>query len=186
MDHCSFMVKFNLYPPSKLDWNSHRRLTVCGCDDNFCGVTVNYGWVEGQCPVVHSCSLHYVLYVLGGDVTDTIWEGQWPLREGELFKIICEWTKSGYTREKICNLNHHCNDDCNSSLEWSDLTHERKFVIWMIIAMMIVIRLKNANSREERVCVKINTCAHKSKGHVSLASQKMIWTFLRTHAEFAL
>ena len=22
-----------------------------------------------------------------------------------------------YTREKICNLNDHCNDDCNSSLE---------------------------------------------------------------------
>ena len=25
--------------------------------------------------------------------------------------------KSGYTREKICNLKDHCNDDCNSSLE---------------------------------------------------------------------
>ena len=28
--------------------------------------------------------------------------------------------------EKIRNLNDHCNDDCNSSLELSDLTHERK------------------------------------------------------------
>ena len=26
-------------------------------------------------------------------------------------------TKSGYTQEKIRNLNDHCNDDCNSSLE---------------------------------------------------------------------
>ena len=47
---------------------------------------------------------------------------------------------SGYTREKICNLNDHCNDDCNSSLELSDLTHERKFVTWMII-VMIAMRL---------------------------------------------
>ena len=36
--------------------------------------------------------------------------------------------ESSYTRQKIRNLNDHCNDDCNSSLELSDLTHERKFV----------------------------------------------------------
>ena len=58
-----------------------------------------------------------------------------------LYFILCILSKSGYTQENICNLNHHCNDDCNSSLEWSDLTHKKKFVIWMIIAMMIVIRL---------------------------------------------
>ena len=32
---------------------------------------------------------------------------------------------SSYTWEKICNLKDHCNHDCNSSLELSDLTHER-------------------------------------------------------------
>ena len=26
-------------------------------------------------------------------------------------------TRSGYTPEKICSLNYHCNDDCNSSLQ---------------------------------------------------------------------
>ena len=57
--------------------------------------------------------------------------------------------KSDYTQEKICNLNDHCNDDCKSSLEWSNLTHERKFVNWMIIVMMIAIYLQNANSWEE-------------------------------------
>ena len=50
-------------------------------------------------------------------------------------------TKSGYTREKIRNLNDDCNDDCNSALELSDLTHERKFVTWMTIVMMIASRL---------------------------------------------
>ena len=85
-------------------------------------------------------------------------------------------SRSGYsyTQEKICNFNDHCSDDCNSSLEWSDLTHERKFVIWMIIVMMIAIR------------VRINTCVHKHKGHVSSASQKMFWMFSHTHAKFAL
>ena len=34
---------------------------------------------------------------------------------------------------------------------------------------------------ERNEFVYINTCAHKSKGHVSSASQKMIWMFLRTH-----
>ena len=28
-----------------------------------------------------------------------------------------EKTLSGYTQENICNLNDHCNDDYNSSLE---------------------------------------------------------------------
>ena len=31
----------------------------------------------------------------------------------------------------------------------------------------------------------INTYGQKSQGHVSLASQKMIWMFLRTHTEFS-
>ena len=30
--------------------------------------------------------------------------------------------------------------------------------------------------------IYINTCARQSKGHVSSASQKMIWIILRTHA----
>ena len=47
---------------------------------------------------------------------------------------------SSYTWEKNRNLNDHCNDDCNSSLEFSDLKHERKFVTWMIIVMMIAMR----------------------------------------------
>ena len=55
--------------------------------------------------------------------------------------IITYYNYSGYTREKIRNLNDHCNDDCNSSLELSDLTHERKFVTWMIIVIMIAMRL---------------------------------------------
>ena len=89
---------------------------------------------------------------------------------------LCCSTMSGYTQEKICNLNHHCNDDCNSSLEWSDLTHKRK--------------IRNLNdhcnddcnlslecefSRGMSLC--INTYGKKSQGHVSLASQKMIWMF---------
>ena len=41
---------------------------------------------------------------------------------------VNKYNKSGYTREKIRNLNDHCNDDCNSSFELSDLTHEKKFV----------------------------------------------------------
>ena len=95
--------------------------------------------------------------------------------------LFCSETQSGYTREKIRNLNHHCNDDCNSSLELSDLTHERKFVTWIIIAMMIVNRLKECEF-SRGTGLYINTCARKSKGHVSSASQKMIWIILRTHA----
>ena len=63
-----------------------------------------------------------------------------------------------YTREKIRNLKDHCNDDCNSSLECEF---------------------------SRGMSLNINTCAHKYKGHVSSASQKMFWMFLRTHAKFA-
>ena len=31
-----------------------------------------------------------------------------------------------YTREKICNLNDHCNDDCNVSLEFRMRILERR------------------------------------------------------------
>ena len=55
-----------------------------------------------------------------------------------------------YTREKICNLNYHCNEDCNSSFEC-------KF--------------------SRGMSLYINTCAHKYKGHVSSASQKTFWMF---------
>ena len=100
----------------------------------------------------------------------------------------CSIPMSGYTREKIRNLNDHCNDDCNSSLEWSDLTHERKFVTWMIIVMMIAMRLSSLECEFSRGRTNsyINTRAHKYKGHVSSAAQKMIWMFLRTHAKFSL
>ena len=50
----------------------------------------------------------------------------------------------------------------------------------MIIAMMIVIRLKMWILERNEFVYK------KSQGHVSLASQKMIWMFLRTHTEFSL
>ena len=67
-----------------------------------------------------------------------------------IFRII-----GPYTREKIRNLNDHCNDDCNSSSECEF---------------------------SRGTSVYINTYAHKSKGHVSSAAQKMIWMFLRSHA----
>ena len=51
--------------------------------------------------------------------------------------LSAHMTKSGYTWEKICNLNDHCNDNCNSSLEWSDLTHKRNFVTWMMTAICL-------------------------------------------------
>ena len=63
--------------------------------------------------------------------------------------------RSGYTQEKICSLNDHFNDDCNSSLECEF---------------------------SRGTSLYTNTCTHKSKGHVSSASQKMIWMFLRTQA----
>ena len=84
-----------------------------------------------------------------------------------------------HTRE-----NDDCNDDCNSSLEWSDLTHERKFVTWMMIAL-IFSSLECEFSRGG-TNLYINTCVHKHKGHVSSASQKMFWIFLSTHAKCAL
>ena len=52
----------------------------------------------------------------------------WYSPEGTHFKPGFILECSGYTQEKIRNLNDHCNDDCNSSLELSDLAHERKFV----------------------------------------------------------
>ena len=46
-------------------------------------------------------------------------EGQWW--SGSFLLFCVTWNiqenKSGYIREKICNLNDHCNDDCSSSLE---------------------------------------------------------------------
>ena len=64
-----------------------------------------------------------------------------------------------YTREKIRNLDDHCNDDCNSSLACKFLRRTSSY---------------------------LNTCVHKHKGHVSSASQKMFWMFSRTPAKFAL
>ena len=61
-----------------------------------------------------------------------------------------------YTREKIRNLNDHCTDDCNSSLECEFSRGTSSY---------------------------LNTCVHKHKGHVSSASQKMLWMFSRTHAQ---
>ena len=72
----------------------------------------------------------------------------------------CYFTKSGYTQENICNVNDHCNDDCNSSLE--------------------------CEFSRGRTNSYINTCVHKHKGHVSSASQKMFWMFSRAHVKFAL
>ena len=74
---------------------------------------------------------------------------QWWLQF--VFRII-----GPYTREKICNLNDHCNDDCNASLEF---------------------RMRILERRNE--FVYINTRVHKYKGHVSSAAQKMIWMFLQ-------
>ena len=55
---------------------------------------------------------------------------------------------SGYTREKIRNLNDHCNDDCNSSLECEF---------------------------SRGTSLYINTCAHKYKGHVKLRLPKDVF-----------
>ena len=80
------------------------------------------GWICGTVRMVSpaSCSLFLDTQYLSGR-----WFQLWCLD-------LCRWncwekekTKSGYTREKICNLNDHCNDDCNSSLEWLDL-HTRE------------------------------------------------------------
>ena len=84
-----------------------------------------------------------------------------------------------YKREKICNLNDHCNDDCNLSLEWSDLYTQEE------------IRNLNDDCNLSLECEfsrgwtnsYINTCAHKHRRSRKLRLQKMFWMFLPTHTK---